>query len=264
MTKTGKMAKITIDDQQIEVEDGTTILEVARQLGIEIPTLCFHEALEPYGSCRVCQVEIITPRRSSMITACTYPVWDGLIIKTNTDKVKAARRFMMELLLARCPNVPEIQELAKGMGIEEKRLNTSGDPNEKCIVCGLCVRACKDLIGASAISFVSRGADRKVDTPFASHSEACIGCGACAYVCPTGAITVEDVAEVRKIHDDKTQLELAACKDCGERFATIKELDCLKEKIELPDDILSLCHKCRRAKLKKEIGAIRRSELCPK
>jgi len=253
MSKTGKMIKITIDDRQIEVEDGTTILEVAKNLGIEIPTFCYHEAVEPYGACRVCQVEIITPKGSSLITACTYPVWEGLKIKTNSEKVKKARRFVVELLLARCPNVEEIQELAKNLGIEEKRLKTTAHEKEKCILCGLCVRVCRDIIGKSAISFAHRGAERKIDTPFASHSEDCIGCGACAFVCPTGAIELEDIAEIRKIHEGKTELKLTSCKCCGDNFATIKELDHLKKKIDLPKELFELCQKCRRNKLRKEI-----------
>ena len=257
--KTAKTVKITIDNKQIEVKDGITILEVAKKLGIDIPTLCYHEALEPYGACRVCQVEIITPRRSSLITACTYPVWDGLIIKTNSDKVKSARKFVVELLLARCPGSEKIQLLAKDLGVKAKRLK-SADENEDCILCGLCVRACKDIIGKSAISFVSRGVDKKIDTPFAEHSEACIGCGACAFVCPTGAIDIEDVAKFRKIHDGKTELELASCKSCGARFATIKELDHLKGKIDILEDILGLCQNCRRKKLKEKI--VESEEIC--
>jgi len=250
--KTGKMIKITIDGQQIEVEEGATILEVAKSSGIEIPTLCHHEALEPYGACRVCQVEIITSRRSSLITACTYPVWDGLVVKTDSEKVKQARKFMVELLLARCPDSKEIQKLAKDMGIKAHRLKTA-DEKEMCILCGLCVRVCKDIIGKSAISFVSRGIDRKIDTPFASHSEDCIGCGACAFVCPTGAIKMEDVLEIRRIHDGKTELELASCKACGARFATVKELEHLKGKMDILKDIFELCQNCRRKKLKSEV-----------
>jgi len=250
--KTGKKVKITIDGKEIQAEEGATILEVAKGLGIDIPTLCYHEAIEPYGACRVCQVEIVTPKRSSLMTACTYPVWDGLIIKTGSEKVKLARKFIVELLLARCPGSEKIQKLAKDLGVKTRRLKTE-DQEEKCILCGLCVRVCKDIIGKSAISFVSRGAERKIDTPFAGHSEDCIGCGACVFVCPTGAIKMQDVEKIRQIHDAKTQLELSSCKCCGARFATIKELEHLKGKIDILQDIIDLCENCRRDKLKKEL-----------
>lgn len=256
-----KTVKITIDNIQVEVKEGTTILEAARGLGIDIPTLCHHEALEPYGACRVCQVEIIASTRSSLVTACTYPVWDSLIVKTDSEKVKLARKFMIELLLARCPKSEEIQKLAKDMGIKTHRLKTT-DGEERCILCGLCARVCKDIIGKSAISFVDRGTDRKIDTPFADNSEDCIGCGACVFVCPTGAIKIEDVAKIRKIHDGKTQLELASCKCCGVRFATIKELDHLKGKIDMLKDILGFCENCRRKKLKDQLVINKEEGVC--
>ncbi|MFC1623759.1 2Fe-2S iron-sulfur cluster-binding protein [Candidatus Omnitrophota bacterium] len=254
--KKGKMVKITIDGREIQVKEGVTILEAAKRSGIDIPTLCYHEALTPYGACRVCQVEIITPKRSSLITACTYPVWDGLIIKTDSEKVKSARKFIVELLLARCPNVKEIQELAKDVGIEAQRLRAA-DENEDCILCGLCVRACEDIIGSSAISFINRGKERRIDTPFAGHSEACIGCGACAFVCPTGAIKMEDAEKARRIHNDKTELELVSCKACGARFGTLKELDHIKGKIDIPQDIFELCSNCRRKRLKDQVCSIK-------
>lgn len=258
-----KMIKITIDNKQIEVKEGTTILKVAKSLGIDIPTLCHHEALEPYGACRLCQVEIITPKGSSLITACTYPAWDGLIIKTDTKKVKTSRKFIVELLLARCPGSEKIQKLAKDMGVKTQRLKVeTTDKEEKCILCGLCVRVCKEVIGKSAISFVSRGSERKIDTPFASHSDTCIGCGACAFVCPTDAIKMEDIIDVRRIHDGKTELELVSCKSCGVRFATIKELDHLKGKIDMLKDILELCQNCRRKKLKNQLAAHKEEGVC--
>lgn len=256
-----KTIKVTIDGKEIQLKEGATILEAARELGIDIPTLCHHQALEPYGACRVCQVEIITSTRSSLITACTYPIWDGLIVKTDSEKVTLARKFMIELLLARCPKSEKIQKLAKDMGVETHRLKTL-DEEERCILCGLCVRVCKDMIGKSAISFVGRGADRKIDTPFADNSLDCIGCGACVFVCPTGAIKMEDVAEVRKIHNGKTQLELVSCKCCGARFTTIKELDHLKEKIDMLKDILGFCEDCRRKKLKDQLVIDKEESVC--
>ncbi len=184
------MIKFTIDGQQYEAEEGKTILEVARRAGVKIPTLCYHPALEPYGACRLCTVEIVG-RRSSLETACTYPVRDGLEVKTMSPAVVKARKMILELLLARCPNVPLIQDLALEYGIEKSRFKTD-DPNENCIMCGLCVRACNELVGTGAINFSDRGVKRVVGPPFMQKTRTCIGCGACTIVCPTGAIEIVD------------------------------------------------------------------------
>jgi heterodisulfide reductase subunit A len=186
------MIRVTIDGQPVEVEEGTTVLEAAQQLGIHIPTLCHHPALEPYGACRLCTVEITYDGRSRLVTSCNYPVRWEIEVETASEKVLKGRRLLAELLLARCPNVPEVQEFATSLEVTEVRFEPH---DELCYLCGLCVRVCKELIGQSAISFVGRGVDREVGPPFLKFSDACIACGACAFVCPTGAIKLEDVTE---------------------------------------------------------------------
>jgi heterodisulfide reductase subunit A len=186
------MIKVSIDGQLIEVEEGTTILEAAQKLGIYIPTLCHHPALEPYGACRLCMVEITYGGWSRLVTSCNYPIRWELEVETASEKVVKGRKMLAELLLARCPNAPKIQELAASLGVTEARFE-SGD--ELCYLCGLCVRACRELVGQSAISFVGRGAGREVGTPFIQFSDDCIACGACEFLCPTGAIKVEDVTD---------------------------------------------------------------------
>jgi len=183
------MITLTIDGQKIQAEEGQTILEVARKNGIEIPTLCYHSLLEPYGACRLCTVEVIRRGWSSLQTACTYPAWDGLEIKTRSPEVVQARRTILELFLSRCPNVPLIQELAREYGVEEPPFLTD-KPDEKCILCGLCVRVCNDLVKAHVLNFSDRGVNRVVGPPFLEKTRDCIGCGACTIVCPTGAIEI--------------------------------------------------------------------------
>ena len=175
---------LTIDRQIIHVDRHMPILDAAKKLGIFIPTLCYHEALKPYGSCRLCMVEVIQNRRSRLVTSCNYPAEDGLTVLTASDRVKKTRKIVMELLLARCPNVPLIRQLAEEMGVETARFKKRED--QRCILCGLCVRVCEEMVGVSAIGFVNRGTEREVNTPFGIDSYVCIGCGSCTYICPTG------------------------------------------------------------------------------
>ena len=183
------MITFTIDDKELQVEEGTTILEAALEEGIKIPTLCHHKELTPYGACRLCLVEIVDGARPGVQTACLYKVIDGLVVKTKTEKVKSTRSVIFELLLARSPDSEQVKKLAAEYGVTETRIEL--DTEGSCILCGLCVRACAEVSERHAIGVTFRGPKKKVQTPFNKISESCIGCGSCAYVCPTGSIVVE-------------------------------------------------------------------------
>lgn len=189
------MIEFTLNGQVVQGEEGEYLLKVAERYGVGIPTLCNHKALEPAGLCRLCTVEMHAGGRVRYVTSCNYPIWEGMEIKTDTESIHQVRKILVELLLARCPDVPIIKTLAKGYGLEAPRFSKEGDT---CILCGLCTRVCERM-GNSAISLTGRGVDMKVDTPFHLQTEFCLSCGACASVCPTGHITYEKIkAEISK------------------------------------------------------------------
>jgi bidirectional [NiFe] hydrogenase diaphorase subunit len=181
---------LVVNGKEIGAKEGETILEASRRVGIHIPTLCYHEAVSASGACRFCSVEITTKRgKSRVVVSCLYPVEEGLIVRTHSEKVLRLRRGIIELLLSRCPTVPRLQELARELNLNQPRFK-SGD--QTCILCGLCIRVCEEIAGVSAISAVNRGTKKEIAPPFFESSQVCIGCGGCAYVCPTRAIRIEN------------------------------------------------------------------------
>lgn len=236
------MVTITIDGRQVQGKEGSTILEVAEEHGIRIPHLCYHGAVSSSGACRLCSVEVQIGRRSRIVASCLYPIVKGLVVKTDTERVKNLRKMVIELLLARCPNVEAVQDLASELGVATTEFETE---DEDCILCGLCVRVCDEIVGRSAISLVNRGTTRDVATPFNEAWSACIGCGSCAYVCPTGCIRVEDVGDKRVIRRWNVELKLKKCTVCGKPFAPEAQLQYLAETLDLPEEHFLTCPNCR-------------------
>jgi predicted molibdopterin-dependent oxidoreductase YjgC len=202
------MINVTIDGRDIEVAEGTTVLEASKQLGIAIPTLCHDDRLKPFGACRLCIVEISGMPKP--VTSCTTPATDGMFVKTQSAKLFRLRKTTVELLLSDHPNDCmtcigtgdcKLQELAYQYGIKENRFagemrdhhRIDGNPfvvrqQDKCVMCGLCVRVCEEVQGVGAIGFAERGFESKVIPPF-GHDLNCEFCGQCVSVCPTGALS---------------------------------------------------------------------------
>lgn len=173
--------QINIDSINFDAPEGFTVLEAANFLGIKIPTLCYHEGLSPWGGCRLCIVEIGTGVRTKLVTSCTYPVEEGLLVRTTSERIVNARKMILELLISQCPTSKKLQDLASEMGLNRVRFRPKW---EDCIQCGLCVRMCNEQMMAGAIGFRSRGNKLKITTPFDENSEVCRKCGGCIYICP--------------------------------------------------------------------------------
>lgn len=181
---------IILDGKEVEAHKGETILAVAKRENIGIPTLCYNDALEPHGGCRLCIVEAKMGKRTKMVTSCNYEVWEGLEVLTKSERVHRNRKMTVELLLARCPEAEVLQRLARVYKIQQPRFPQG---NDDCILCGLCVRICRERMGAAVADFVGRGPDMRVDTPYHRGSDVCLSCGACETVCPTNSIRLKTV-----------------------------------------------------------------------
>ena len=175
------MISFIMNGLEVQAEEHWTILETARFYGLEIPTLCHDEGLTPWGGCRLCLVEIGEAPKSRLVSSCTYPVEQGLIVHTDTKRVIDARRMMIELMLSTAPMSKTLQDLASKFGVTQQRFPPR---NEECVYCGLCIRMCDEQMDARAIGFQNRGHKRKISTPFDIRSEDCRLCGGCIYVCP--------------------------------------------------------------------------------
>jgi len=238
------LLKTMIDGREIEVERDRWALDVAREMGIAIPTLCHHPALEPYGACRLCVVEVTKGKGTWLATSCDLPIREGLSIRTDTPAVRESRKMSLELLWARAPRARRIADLAREWGVEKPRFPVRDDLGQ-CILCGLCVRACEQLVGVSALSFSGRGAARRVKVPFGEASESCIGCHACITLCPTGHIRAVDRGEVRHLETWRTELEMVRCDLCGRGYMPVRQFRHLQAKLgTLP--LERVCPGCQR------------------
>lgn len=239
-----KLVKLTIDGQEVSAPSGATVLEAAKAAGIDIPALCYHPVLGGAGACRVCIVEVVARGRRRMVTSCVYPAREGLEVYTNTEKVLKARRGVISFLLAKAPAAKVVQELAAEYGVSEPAYEPT-DPDGRCILCGQCVRTCTELIKAGAISLVRRGQERKVGTPYDAESEACVGCGACKNLCPTGHVRMRDRAKTRSMLTWHTELPLSECSRCGEPYLPTRLVDFLKKNSTMGPELLEVCPDCR-------------------
>jgi bidirectional [NiFe] hydrogenase diaphorase subunit len=235
------MINMTINGLEVAVEKGTTLLEVARFYGFPIPTLCYHESLSPYGACRLCVVEIGEGPAAKLVSSCTYPAEEGLVVRTASSRVVKARKMIIELLLASCPQSKKIQDLASAHGVRQQRFRQE---HEDCILCGLCVRMCEEQMMAKAIGFRGRGENRSIGTPFDIKSDVCRLCGGCIYICPA--------CQLRCTY---TEPDRAVCGGCANLSPPCLE----KEKF---DDQMCYMEPCVACEIQKDRSEERREVPC--
>jgi len=243
---------VTIDGKQVKVPNEATILDAARKAGVWIPTLCFHPAVSPSATCRLCLVELDRGDWRQLVTACNYPVRRDITVYVSSETAVRARRGVMKLLLARSPESEELRALAKKMSVDGTPYPTVTESQRNCILCGLCTCVCEEVIGASAIGFAGRGVERAVTPPFRLSPDTCIACGACAAVCPVGTIRIrlhEETNEI-EISPFKARVKLRVCPECGARVIPEPVAKEVFEKVNFDWDAFRdralLCPACRR------------------
>lgn len=186
---------LQIDGKEVKATKGMTVLESARQAGIEIPTLCYHEKLEPYGVCRICSVEVEKKGKTRIVASCGFPVEQGLVVRTRSPRIDKIRKVIIELVAPTTmidgEVAGEIKKIGKEYGADIHRFESRfrAKPT-RCILCGQCVRYCDEVVGEHAIGFMGRGIDRRVAF-FPEKARACLTCQACFNLCPTGKIPSE-------------------------------------------------------------------------
>ena len=176
---------LTIDGKQVNAEEGMTVLEAARSAGITIPTLCQHDKLKPYSVCRICMVEIEARGRTSLDTACSYPVAANLVVRTRSEQVDRIRKMLLELMMAHAPDSPILTELAREYGADKDRFEKEAS---FCVLCGLCVRYCAEVKKANAVGFVNQGVKREIAFVPEIAARECWSCKECFPLCPTEAL----------------------------------------------------------------------------
>jgi NADH dehydrogenase/NADH:ubiquinone oxidoreductase subunit G len=177
--------RLQIDDKEVAAREGMTILQVAAEAGVSIPTLCHHEKLEPFGSCRLCSVEVERGGWTNLVAACVYPVEEKLVVRTRSEKIDRIRKMILELYLAHAPDAAGLRDLAEEYGADKDRFEKEAS---FCIHCGLCVRYCGEVKQKNAVGFIDRGTRKEISFVPEVAAKECWNCKECFPLCPTEAL----------------------------------------------------------------------------
>jgi bidirectional [NiFe] hydrogenase diaphorase subunit len=239
--------ELIIDGVQVTAAAGTSVLDAARRAGVDIPALCHHEAVPAIASCRLCLMEVRRPGRDwvQLTTSCDYPVSAGLVVVTDSPRIRKHRAVNLELLLRRAPDAPILRQLGAQLGVTVPRFSPVTDaPLPGCILCELCVRVCSTL-GYNALAAIGRGDHKHIGPPFGQTAAVdCVGCGSCVEACPTACIPMEDTATERTMWG--RTFELVACERCGRPITTKAHSATMDAEIPLRERVDGLCDVCKR------------------
>ncbi len=242
---------VIINGKECMAEKGEFLIDIAKRNGITIPHLCHLESLRGLATCRICIVEAIENGKKRVVTSCIFPVMRDMAVETNTEDIKRMRRTLLSLLKAEAPENEMIESMIEDCGAGDYS-RFEMDYGNDCIMCGLCVKACEEL-GCNAISTINRGTIKKVAAPYEEPSVECIGCGSCAYVCPTGCIKMEEGSGIRKIWGK--EFKLLKCGECGRYFITKEQYEYVNKKLDIPEELI--CENCKKRLTAKKMMEIK-------
>jgi NADH dehydrogenase/NADH:ubiquinone oxidoreductase subunit G len=236
--------KITVNGKALEVAYDTPLIQACRDAGAEVPTLCSNDNIPPYGVCRVCSVEVNEGRRTRVVPSCVYTVRREISVQTDTDRIHRHRAMLLNLLLARCPGEKVVQDLAAQYGVTKPHPRFHRK-NDDCILCGLCVQTCRNLVGVAAIGFEGRGFARRVAAPFDRENPVCIACGACAHICPTQCIDFGEADGKRWLKKWRRETDMLVCEKCGNFWLPDAVAHVVGEPMGIDPKTMTVCPNCR-------------------
>lgn len=239
--------ELIIDEVRVTASDDVSVLDAARRAGVDIPALCHHEAVPAIASCRLCLMEVHRPGRDwvQLTTSCDYPVSAGLVVVTDSPRIRRHRAMNLQLLLRRAPDARVLRQLAEQLEVTEPLFAPVTDaPLPDCILCELCVRVCSTL-GYHALAVRGRGEHKSVGPPFGlEEAPDCVGCGSCVEACPTDCIPMVDTATTRTIWG--RTFDIVACERCGRPITTEAHAAAMAAATTLPEKDHGLCDVCKK------------------
>ena len=240
------MIQITIDGKKLEVAEGTILIEAMRQLGIDVPSLCDHEAITPDSS-NGCSVEVKQGTETKIVTACNYPIRSEMEVSTDNERVIPLRQLLRKMLFNMVyTSSPKISMLQKLAAMYTKTAEKRTPDEDDCILCGKCVKVCGQVKVMGAIDTSGGAVEELWGTPYGESSHVCIGCGACDFSCPKRCVGMNDQEGKRFFKKWNNEHELHLCNECGAPIAARAHIDFLKKRFHFEESIFDTCTQCKR------------------